>query len=37
MIIGFAGKAATGKTTAAKYLAPLLIKKTLIIPMAMGI
>lgn len=35
MIIGFAGKAASGKTTAARSLAPLLDKKTLIIPMAM--
>lgn len=35
MIIGFAGKAATGKTTAAKHLAPLLDKECVIIPMAM--
>lgn len=35
MIIGFAGKAASGKTTAAQHLAPLLAGETLIIPMAM--
>jgi hypothetical protein len=35
MILGFAGKAATGKTTAAKHLAPLLDKECRIIPMAM--
>lgn len=35
MILGFAGKAATGKTTAAKYLQPLLDKECKIIPMAM--
>ncbi len=35
MIIGFAGKAATGKTTAAKHMAPLLDKECTIIPMAM--
>jgi len=35
MIIGFAGKAATGKTTAAHHLAPLLDKECRIIPMAM--
>jgi hypothetical protein len=35
MIIGFAGKAASGKTTAARHLAPLLDRQTLIIPMAM--
>jgi len=35
MIIGFAGKAATGKTTAARHLAPLLDKEARIIPMAM--
>ena len=34
MIIGFAGKAASGKTTAAQHLAPLLGKSTQIIPMA---
>ncbi len=34
MILGFAGKAASGKTTAAKHLAPLLDRKTEIIPMA---
>ena len=34
MIIGFAGKAASGKTTAARHLAPLLDRQTLIIPMA---
>jgi len=35
MIVGFAGKAATGKTTAAHHLAPLLDKPCRIIPMAM--
>ena len=35
MILGFAGKAATGKTTAAHHLAPLLEKECTIIPMAM--
>ena len=35
MIIGFAGKAASGKTTAAQHLAPLLEGDALIIPMAM--
>jgi hypothetical protein len=35
MIIGFAGKAATGKTTAARHLAPLMDKECRIIPMAM--
>jgi len=35
MIIGFAGKAASGKTTAARHLAPLLAGQTQIIPMAM--
>jgi len=35
MILGFAGKAATGKTTAAHHLAPLLDKECKIIPMAM--
>ncbi len=35
MILGFAGKAATGKTTAAKHMEPLLDKKCKIIPMAM--
>ena len=35
MIIGFAGKAATGKTTAAKHMAPLMQKECKIIPMAM--
>jgi Deoxynucleotide monophosphate kinase len=35
MILGFAGKAASGKTTAARHLAPLLDKETLIVPMAM--
>lgn len=35
MIIGFAGKAASGKTTAARHLAPLLDRQTLVIPMAM--
>jgi hypothetical protein len=35
MIIGFAGKAASGKTTAANDLAPLLDGEKLIIPMAM--
>ena len=34
MIIGFAGKAASGKTTAAKYLQNCLAGETLIIPMA---
>lgn len=34
MIIGFAGKAASGKTTAAHHLAPLLDRETLIVPMA---
>jgi hypothetical protein len=34
MIIGFAGKAASGKTTAARFLAPLLDRETLIVPMA---
>jgi Deoxynucleotide monophosphate kinase len=34
MIIGFAGKAASGKTTAAKQLASLLDREALIIPMA---
>ncbi|PLX99323.1 MAG: hypothetical protein C0623_09615 [Desulfuromonas sp.] len=34
MIIGFAGKAASGKTTAAKHLAPLLTGPFQIIPMA---
>jgi hypothetical protein len=34
MIIGFAGKAASGKTTAAKYLQNCLVGETLIIPMA---
>ena len=34
MILGFAGKAASGKTTAAKHLAPLLDRETHIIPMA---
>lgn len=34
MIIGFAGKAASGKTTAAQSLAPLLDRETLIVPMA---
>ncbi|MCK4623058.1 MAG: hypothetical protein KAT62_12680 [Desulfuromonadales bacterium] len=35
MIIGFAGKAASGKTTAARHLAPLFDKEALIVPMAM--
>jgi len=35
MILGFAGKAASGKTTAAKHLAPLLDREALIVPMAM--
>ncbi len=35
MILGFAGKAATGKTTAAKHLEPLLDKECIIVPMAM--
>ncbi len=35
MIIGIAGKAATGKTTAAQHMAPLLDRETFIIPMAM--
>lgn len=35
MIVGFAGKAATGKTTAAHHLAPLLDKECRIVPMAM--
>jgi hypothetical protein len=35
MILGFAGKAATGKTTAANHLAPLLDKECRIVPMAM--
>jgi hypothetical protein len=35
MILGFAGKAATGKTTAAKHLAPLLDRECIIVPMAM--
>jgi len=35
MIIGFAGKAATGKTTAAHHMAPLLDKECRIVPMAM--
>lgn len=35
MIIGFAGKAASGKTTAAQHLAPLLTGEVLIVPMAM--
>lgn len=34
MIIGFAGKAATGKTTAARHVAPLLDRPTQILPMA---
>lgn len=34
MIIGFAGKAASGKTTAARHLAPLLSGGALIVPMA---
>lgn len=35
MILGFAGKAATGKTTAAKHMEPLLDKECKIVPMAM--
>ncbi|MGK2944684.1 MAG: hypothetical protein ACSLFC_08090 [Desulfuromonadales bacterium] len=35
MILGIAGKAATGKTTAAHHLAPLLDKECKIVPMAM--
>lgn len=35
MILGFAGKAATGKTTAAKYMAPLMNRECKIVPMAM--
>jgi len=35
MIIGFAGKAASGKTTAAKHLATRLAGQSLVIPMAM--
>lgn len=35
MILGFAGKAATGKTTAAQHMAPLLDKQCKIVPMAM--
>jgi hypothetical protein len=35
MILGFAGKAATGKTTAAKHIEPLLDKECKIVPMAM--
>ena len=35
MIIGFAGKAATGKTTAAHHMAPLMGKECMVIPMAM--
>lgn len=35
MILGFAGKAASGKTTAAKHLAPLLDRECRIVPMAM--
>jgi hypothetical protein len=35
MILGIAGKAATGKTTAAHHLAPLLDKECRIVPMAM--
>lgn len=35
MIIGFAGKAASGKTTAARHLASVLDRETRIIPMAM--
>ena len=35
MILGFAGKAASGKTTAAQHLATLLDGEVLIIPMAM--
>lgn len=34
MIIGIAGKAASGKTTAAQHLAPLLEREALILPMA---
>jgi hypothetical protein len=35
MIIGIAGKAATGKTTAAKHMAPLMDMACKIVPMAM--
>lgn len=35
MMIGFAGKAASGKTTAAKHLAPRLDREALILPMAL--
>lgn len=35
MIVGFAGKAATGKTTAAHHMAPLMNKDCKIVPMAM--
>ena len=35
MILGFAGKAASGKTTAAQHVAPLLDRQTLIVPMAL--
>jgi len=35
MIIGFAGKAATGKTTAARYMAPLMKRECKVVPMAM--
>lgn len=35
MIIGFAGKAAAGKTTAANFLAEILTQEVLIVPMAM--
>ena len=35
MIVGFAGKAASGKTTAARHMATLLDGEVLIIPMAM--
>lgn len=35
MILGISGKAATGKTTAAKHMRPLFKKETVIIPMAM--
>lgn len=35
MIIGFAGKAASGKTTAANFLKDILPGETLVIPMAM--
>lgn len=35
MIIGFAGKAATGKTTAARHMAPLMDRECRIVPMAM--